>query len=214
MWRKLTSRRLLAVIGPSGVGKSSFLRAGVIPAKPEGWGVLVCQPGEAPFAALGASAGCRSFETIRRRFPKRRNSRPTPITLFTRWRERHDQALLIVDQFEELFTLNTPDVQARCAALIGSLAREADVHVVLAMRDDFLYRCHAHEPLRPILEDLSALAQPDSEALRRALTEPARHLGFTFEDDQLRSGNGCRSRRRARRAADARVRGGAAVGKT
>ncbi len=32
MWRKLTSRRLLAVIGPSGVGKSSFLRAGVIPA--------------------------------------------------------------------------------------------------------------------------------------------------------------------------------------
>ena len=44
MWRKLTSRRLLAVIGPSGVGKSSFLRAGVIPAKPEGWSVLVCQP--------------------------------------------------------------------------------------------------------------------------------------------------------------------------
>ena len=52
MWRKITIRRLLAVIGPSGVGKSSFLRAGVIPAKPEGWGVLVCQPGEAPFAEL------------------------------------------------------------------------------------------------------------------------------------------------------------------
>ncbi len=52
MWRKLTSRRLLAVIGPSGVGKSSFLRAGVIPAMPEGWGVLICQPGEAPFVAL------------------------------------------------------------------------------------------------------------------------------------------------------------------
>ena len=59
------------------------------------------------------------------------------------------------------------------------------MHVVLAMRDDFLYRCHAHEPLRPILEDLSALAQPDSEALRRALTEPARHLGFAFEDEKL-----------------------------
>ena len=52
MWRKITSRRLLAVIGPSGVGKSSFLRAGVIPARPEGWGVLICQPGETPFAAL------------------------------------------------------------------------------------------------------------------------------------------------------------------
>ncbi len=43
---------LLAVIGPSGVGKSSFLRAGVIPASPDGWSILVCQPGEAPFAAL------------------------------------------------------------------------------------------------------------------------------------------------------------------
>ena len=52
MWRKLTSRRLLAVIGPSGVGKSSFIQAGVIPARPEGWGVVVFQPGEAPFAAL------------------------------------------------------------------------------------------------------------------------------------------------------------------
>ncbi len=37
MWRRITSRRLLAVIGPSGVGKSSFLRAGVIPAAPPGW---------------------------------------------------------------------------------------------------------------------------------------------------------------------------------
>ena len=52
LWRKITSRRLLAVIGPSGVGKTSFLRAGLIPGAPEGWGTLICQPGEAPYAAL------------------------------------------------------------------------------------------------------------------------------------------------------------------
>ena len=55
MWRRLTSRRLLAVIGPSGVGKSSFLRAGVIPATPGSWGVMVCEPGDAPFVSLARS---------------------------------------------------------------------------------------------------------------------------------------------------------------
>lgn len=52
LWRKISSRRLLAVIGPSGVGKSSFVRAGVIPTAPRGWGSLICAPGEAPFMSL------------------------------------------------------------------------------------------------------------------------------------------------------------------
>ena len=42
---------------------------------------------------------------------------------------RHGEALLVVDQFEELFTLNPTEVQERFAALLGRLAREADVHV-------------------------------------------------------------------------------------
>ncbi len=37
LWGRIRSRKLLAVIGPSGVGKTSFLRAGVIPARPEEW---------------------------------------------------------------------------------------------------------------------------------------------------------------------------------
>ncbi len=75
MWRKLMSRRLLAVIGPSGVGKSSFLRAGVIPAKPEGWGILICQPGEAPFAALGTGSGAGVRRRLRGYRKTRRTSR-------------------------------------------------------------------------------------------------------------------------------------------
>jgi len=186
MWRKLTSRRLLAVIGPSGVGKSSFLCAGVIPARPEGWGVLVCQPGEAPFAALARAlvpefAG--DIEATAQLVDIRDGDRA--IAVVSRWRDRHQQALFVVDQFEELFTLNPYENQARFAAMLRRLVDDSDVHVLLSMRDDFLHRCHGQEPLRPVFDALMPLDQPDGEALRRALIEPARRLGFSYEDDDL-----------------------------
>jgi WD40 repeat protein len=107
--------------------------------------------------------------------------------MVSRWRDRHDQALLIVDQFEELFTLNPHEVQAKYAEMLRRLADDADVHVLLAMRDDFLHRSHAFEPLLPIFEDLSALEQPNASALHRALKLPARILDFEFEDEELAS---------------------------
>jgi hypothetical protein len=51
-----------------------------------------------------------------------------------RWRKANAQALIVVDQFEELFTQCPPEAQARFAALLGRLAGEAGVHVVLSMR--------------------------------------------------------------------------------
>ena len=58
-------------------------------------------------------------------------------------------ALVVVDQFEELFTQNAPEVQGRFAALLGRLALEADVRVLVSLRDDFLMRCHEHAALGP-----------------------------------------------------------------
>ncbi len=179
LWRTITTRRLLAVIGPSGVGKTSFLRAGLIPAAPEGWGVLICQPGEAPFAAL-ARALAPQFEGDPEAISELVGiSEPSvAAAVVSRWRDRHDRVLLIVDQFEELFTQNPPEVQARFAALLGRLARDADVHVLLSMRDDFLYRCHDHEALLPIFSELTPLKVPGRDALHRALVQPAVRLGF------------------------------------
>ena len=65
-----------------------------------------------------------------------------------------------MDQFEELLRLNAPEVQARFAALLGRLAEEADVHVLLSLRDDFLFRCSEQAALRPVFHDLTPLGPP------------------------------------------------------
>jgi WD40 repeat protein len=107
------------------------------------------------------------------------------LPIISRWRDRQVRALLIVDQFEELFTLNSAESQDAFIELLGSLVEDADLHVLLSMRDDFLHRCHAHSHLRPIFDRLTALEAPDTDALHRALVEPASRLGYSFEDDQM-----------------------------
>ena len=99
------------VTGPSGAGKSSFIRAGLLPAMPAGWRSALCHPGSAPHLALGRVlapelAGDTEAMTEMLRF----EDPDVAVALFARWRGQHDEVLLIVDQFEELLTLNP-----RCA---------------------------------------------------------------------------------------------------
>ncbi len=81
--------------------------------------------------------------------------------------------------------MNAEEDQVRFAALLHHLVLEADISVLLSMRDDFLMACHRHETLRPIVADLTLLHAPAGAALRRALTQPALQCGYRFEDDEL-----------------------------
>jgi len=157
-----------------------------VPAKPEGWAHLVCTPGDAPFVALGQALVPEvSRDTDAMRQMLRFEDADVAVDLFRRWRGDHAEALVIVDQLEELFTLTPADVQARFASLLSRLALEADVHVLLAIRDDFLLRCQEHEALRPVFEGLVPLGPPVGDALRRALVQPALKCGYRFEDEAL-----------------------------
>ncbi|MGH9380077.1 MAG: hypothetical protein ACRD2Z_05645 [Thermoanaerobaculia bacterium] len=109
MWRKLRRPGLLGLIGPSGTGKSSFLRAGLLPARPEGWSAVVTAPGNRPFMAL-AQALLPELESDREAL-LRFDEPDVAVPLVFRWRQRHAQALVVVDQFEELLTQNPETVQ-------------------------------------------------------------------------------------------------------
>ena len=186
MVKKLGRAHLMALIGPSGAGKSSFLRAGLLPVIPDDWGVLVTTPGNRPLSALGqALAEELSDDREAVRDLPRFDEPDVAVSLFKRWRERRTNTLVIVDQFEELFTQNPAEIQQRTAELLGRLPLDADVHVLLAMRDDFLFHCQSYEALRPAFSELTPLGTLSGSALRRALVQPALKCGYRFEDDSL-----------------------------
>jgi hypothetical protein len=187
IWKCLSGPpRLLGVIGPSGAGKSSLMRAGVMAARPEGWRAVTMTPGPRPFASLASAlAPVVSGDVDAIAALARLDEPEVAARLFAGWRKRCSGALLVIDQFEELFTLSPPETQARFASIVGRLPIESDVHVVLSMRDDFHIRCGEHEALAPVFAQLVPLQPLTGDALRRALVQPALNNGYRFEGEEL-----------------------------
>ncbi|MEE4271435.1 MAG: winged helix-turn-helix domain-containing protein [Thermoanaerobaculales bacterium] len=186
LWRRITGRRLLAVIGPSGAGKSSLLRAGVVARAPPGWRAVACHPGDEPLLALArALAPDLAGDTEETRQLLAFHDLDVALAVSARWRGRFDEALVVVDQFEELFTLNSQKVQQRFVDLLRRLVDAAGIHVVLVLRDDFLLECHRFPRLAPIFSELTPVGPPTSSGLRQAITEPAAGRLVTLESQTL-----------------------------
>ena len=186
---------LLAVIGPSGVGKSSFVHAGLVPAvRASGgdWKVHVIRPGRVPLHRLAGvledALGTGDTET-----DLIAQLRDAPGAFGTILRKsagkRVERVLVIVDQLEELFTLCDSDPIRR--TFLAALLAAADdptspVRVVLSMRADFLDRLAGHEQfLAELSRGLFFLTAPDQQNLRETIERPAELAGYAFEEASI-----------------------------
>ncbi len=175
---RLRNERLLAVVGPSGAGKSSFILAGVLPLLPKGFRPLVFRPGSSPTAALKARLAAEGLQPAYLGADLLNLALPPDQTL-----------VLVVDQFEELVTLCADlEERKRFAELLTTAADAPDgrLRVVVTLRDDFLIKIQQLEAFRERLSgSLQLLGTPATEDLLRVVTEPARRVGYGFDDDQL-----------------------------
>ena len=199
----LREHPLTAVVGPSGVGKSSFVRAGVGPAlkaSGEDWDVVTLRPGRHPIAALASvvqrlTTQCGS--TVQHQIAEhedlmqRLRGEPGYLGSLLRGRaqQRQCRILLFVDQFEELYTLVADPGERR--AFTASLAGVADdattpLRVMVSMRADFIDRV-ADDPrfMDELSRGLVFLSAPDQTSMREALVQPVEMVNHHFESPAM-----------------------------
>jgi WD40 repeat protein len=178
--------RFLAIIGASGSGKSSLVRAGLIPSlrwqqPSSGWPVIVMTPTAHPFEALAdainiQTAPLRSSQEMVKDIANHAHGLEQALVNYTRVSGAAN-ILLVVDQFEELFTLCSDEKEQ--AAFVNNLLTAAlhpggVVIVLVVMRADFYAHCARYDTLRQALSQHQVYIGPMTDGeLRRAIEEPA-----------------------------------------
>jgi WD40 repeat protein len=183
---RVRAHRFVGVFGASGSGKSSLLRAGVVPAMADP--VLLLTPGPRPLeecAVRLASCTGRSAVDLRAELAADPRALHLAVLQALAGRPPEDDLVLVVDQFEEIFTLCEDERErARFVELVVTAAQAANsrTRVVLGVRADFYARCSEDPRLVAALRDAQFLVGPmATDELRRAISQPAVDAGRTVD---------------------------------
>ncbi len=189
-----SNQRFLAVVGASGSGKSSVVRAGLIPAlrwqpASSGWPVIVLTPTAHPLESLAAGLiGETQASLPTRKFVDELAGQPERLShalLDIAQTAVAAHTLLVVDQFEELFTLCRSESErlAFVHNLTGAACQVGGPAVVIVvLRADFYAHCASFDLLRHLLARHQEYIGPmDLEELRCAIEEPASHGHWELE---------------------------------
>ncbi|MEA2009453.1 MAG: protein kinase [Actinomycetota bacterium] len=187
----LANHSLIAVIGPSGIGKSSVVRAGMIPvlragAIPgsDGWLITGMLPGAYPYEEL-ATALMRVAVEMPTDLEEDLHRDPRGlIRSVNRYVPEGETVLLVVDQFEELFTLAQGEEREAFLAMLAATVGDerSNVRIVVTMRADFFDRPLRFAALGDALRaGTIPIAAPSDEGLNAIVTRPAESVGVAFE---------------------------------
>ena len=194
---RLVAGRFLAVVGPSGSGKSSVVKAGLLPALQEGviprsekWFLAEMIPGREPLDELARALWPVAVDPPSDMVePMGRDSRGILRTVQRILPDEDGaQLLLVIDQFEELWSM--AEENSRRQFLDGLLtaiqAPQSPLRVVITLRADFYDRPLQHPHLATLLKENTVLVLPMTRAeLTWAIQEPADRLGVSFDDGVL-----------------------------
>jgi serine/threonine protein kinase len=186
--------RFLAVIGPSGSGKSSVVKAGLLPALrrealpgSDKWYIVEISPGAHPLEELeigllrvAARQPAGLIGHLKR--DKRGLLRASRLVM----PDENSQILLVIDQFEEIFTLVEEKEEAdhfMVSLFTAVTDSHSNIRIIITLRADFYDRPLAHPEFSKLLREKTAVVIPmTSDELSRAVTEPAHRQGIYFED--------------------------------
>jgi DNA-binding SARP family transcriptional activator/ABC-type glycerol-3-phosphate transport system substrate-binding protein len=180
---RVATEPLTVVVGPSGSGKSSVVRAGLLPvvrATHPSWMVATMVPGAHPFAEFEAALLNAMPDPRSSLEGQLRGDDLDILRAVLRVVPDGGRLLLVVDQLEELFLLTAPDTRDRFArALVEAIDDpHSRLTVVATLRADFLNRPLQHATLGPSVEEHSVLVPPLSPAeLEAATVRPAQAVG-------------------------------------
>lgn len=181
---RLDASSFTVLIGTSGAGKTSLLRAGLLPTVEVCWRVFLVEPGSRPLTALverlARSGGISLSEGVLRENPE------LAANALRNLAERSGKRmLLVVDQLEECFTqCRSGEDRNAFLSILVAIANDprGTMSVLVAIREDFLSRLGEHPALIEKTDDnLILLRPPAGDDLKAALCAPAALRGFFFE---------------------------------
>lgn len=165
------------VVGGSGTGKSSVVRAGLVPAMPPDWVATVLTPGATPFKELRAALERVGSNHDVPTAGQLRTDSAAAAAWLTDAIDPKTRMLLVVDQFEEVFTLTSADERAGFLHALVALVDIGPVAIVATLRADYFARSLAHPTFGPLVAESTVPLSPMGPAdLAAAITGPSSHL--------------------------------------